>query len=210
MTIHEPATLATDYLLCIAGVVFGARLWHTFRLWSLGFLGTAAGALLGGTYHGLSPEMTAFSAAILWKATIFSIALASFFVLAGCGRMFAVIAIVKLTVAMSWMIGHDSFLWVVADYSITFLIIGGVMIVAWFRERVPSAPWILGSISLSVVGAIVQQSRIAPNPNFNQNDLYHVIQIVALWALYRGGRLMALENQRFTTSSKDRPTSPPT
>jgi uncharacterized protein DUF6962 len=189
MTIHEPATLVTDYLLCIAGIVFGVRLWRSFRLWSLAFLGTAAGAFFGGTYHGIAFAMTPLAASVLWKATIFSIALASFFLLAGCGRTLAIIAVVKLVVAMSWMTAHDSFVWVIIDYGITLLLVGGAQTVAWFRDRAPSAPWALGSIALSVAGAAVQQAHVDLHAYFNHNDLYHVIQLVALWMLYRAGRL---------------------
>jgi hypothetical protein len=33
----------------------------------------------------------------------------------------------------------------------------------------------------------VQARRLAPHRLFNHNDLYHVIQMVALYAFYRGG-----------------------
>lgn len=187
MTIHEPSTLVTDYLVSVAAVIFGARLWSSFRLWSLAFFGTAAGAFFGGTYHGFAAEMTPFAAAVLWKVAIFSIALASFFLLSGCGRAFGAIAVVKLIATMSWMINHDQFVWVILDYGITLLILGGAEIVAWFLRRAPSAPWALGSVALSVAGALVQQAQINLHEHFNHNDLYHVIQLVALWMLYRSG-----------------------
>lgn len=187
MTIHEPMTLATDYLITIAAAIFAARLWRTDRLWSLAFVFTALGSLFGGTFHGFGDSMTPFAETMLWKATMFSIALASFFLLAGAGsRVLAAVAVIKLVASMSWMIVQDDFLWVIVDYGITLLLVGGVQLVAWIRTRAPSAPWVLGSIVVSVLGALVQQFRIAPHPSFNHNDLYHVIQIVALWMLYRG------------------------
>jgi hypothetical protein len=201
MTIHEPWTLATDYLLCGATLWFGFRLWRPFRLWSLAFFGTAAGSFFGGTYHGFGQQMTPFSAAVVWKLTIITIALASFYLLAGCGRAFAGVAAIKLIAVVSWMIGHGEFSWVILDYGITLLLLGGAQAVAWFRHRAPSAPWVLGSVAFSIAGALVQQFRIAPHPSFNHNDLYHLIQLVALWMLYRAGLLM--------TSSTNRPTSPP-
>jgi hypothetical protein len=42
---------------------------------------------------------------------------------------------------------------------------------------------------VSVLAALVQQSGLTLHRNFNHNDLYHVIQLVALWLLYRGGKL---------------------
>ena len=40
---------------------------------------------------------------------------------------------------------------------------------------------------LSFAGAGVQQSGFSLHRNFNFNDIYHVIQMVAMYLLYRGG-----------------------
>jgi hypothetical protein len=186
MTIHEPMTLATDYLLTIAAAVFAMRLWRTNRQWALAFLFTAAGSFFGGTYHGLGPVVGLLTATVLWKLTVFSIGLASFFLVLGSGRSLLLVALVKLIVYMSWMTVHSEFLWVVIDYGIALLIVGVVQLV----RRGPSMPWVIGSIVVSVLGALVQMSRLTLHEHFNHNDLYHVIQLVALWLLYRGGKLM--------------------
>jgi len=185
-------TLATDYLLTIAAAVFAARLWRTNRMWALAFLFTACGSFFGGTYHGFVPVLAPPVAAALWKATIYSIGLASFFLLAGSSRALVVVALVKFIIYASWMITHDDFTWVIVDYGVTLLIVAIVV-----RSR-----WVIGSIVVSVIGALVQQSRFALHRHFNHNDLYHVIQLVALWLLYRGGRLM--------NPSTERPTNRPT
>lgn len=184
--IHEPMTFATDLLLTLAAAVFCVRLWRVHRMWALAFLFTAAGSFFGGVYHGFAPVLTPLASLVLWKATVFSIGLASFFLLLGSGRALAAIAIVKLVVYMSWMIGHNDFVYVIADYGLTLLLVGIVQLV----RRGPSMPWVIGSIVVSVIGALVQQSGFALHRHFNHNDLYHVIQLVALWLLYRGGTLM--------------------
>jgi hypothetical protein len=186
MTIHEPMTLATDYLLTIAAAIFAGRLWRTNRMWALAFLFTAAGSFFGGTFHGFARSMDPLAAAVLWKATVFSIGLASFFLLVGSGRALAVVAIVKLIIYASWMITHDAFIWVIIDYGVTLLLIG----VAQLARRGPSTQWVISSVVVSVAGALVQQSGFALHENFNHNDLYHLIQLVALWLLFRGGMLM--------------------
>ena len=43
----------------------------------------------------------------------------------------------------------------------------------------------LAAIALTIVATLVQQLRLAPSAHFNHNDLYHVIQTVALVAFYR-------------------------
>ena len=178
MSVHEPTTLATDYLLCIGAAVFAARLWRVHRSWALAFLFTAAASLFGGTYHGFAPMLGAWSAAALWKATVLSVGLASCFLLAGASSRLAGLAIVKFVAYASWMIVHDDFLWVIVDYGVTLLIVGIVM-----RRN----PWVVGSIAVSVLAALVQQSGFTLHRHFNHNDLYHVIQLIALWLLYRGG-----------------------
>lgn len=201
MTIHEPMTVATDYLMGGFALAFAFRLWRDRRLWGLAFVFTAAASFFGGTYHGIAPALAPLAAVGLWKATVFSVGFASFFLLAARGRLLASVGIVKLVLYVSWMTTHDDFKWVIADYGITLILIGIEQSVAWVRSRAASAPWILGSIAVSVVGALVQQSGVVMHRSFNHNDLYHLIQIVALWMLYRGGRL--------TTTVTAPPTSRP-
>jgi hypothetical protein len=197
VNVAEPMTLITDLLLTIAALVFAARLWRVQRMWALAFLFTAAGSFCGGMQHGFAPLMAPIAALLLWKATLFSIGMASFFLLAGSGHTWAIVAIVKLVIYMSWMIVHNDFIWVIADYGITLLLIG----IAQLVRRGPSMPWVIGSIVVSVIAALVQQSRFALHRHFNHNDLYHLVQMVALWLLYRGGRVMS--------SSTEPPTNRP-
>lgn len=187
-------TMLTDYVLAIAAAFFAVRLWRVgHRPWGLAFFFTAAASLFGGTYHGFAIEW-------LWKPTVYAIGLASMYLLL---PFLPLVAIVKFILFASWMITHDAFVHVIADYGTTLVLLAGVQIVAWMRRRAPSAPWILGSIGVSVLGALVQQSGVALHRHFNHNDLYHVIQLVALWLLYRGGLLL-------TKRATDRPPIPPT
>jgi hypothetical protein len=52
----------------------------------------------------------------------------------------------------------------------------------------PGATWILAGLGVSVAAALVQRSGFALHPHFNHNDLYHVVQMLGTWLLYRGGR----------------------
>ena len=76
MTITEPATMITDYLLAIAGTIFAIqtfRLRHLHRatiLWFLAFAFGAAAALLGGTYHGFKLSFSPDTAKALWDTTM--------------------------------------------------------------------------------------------------------------------------------------------
>ena len=50
--------------------------------------------------------------------------------------------------------------------------------------------WLIAGVLVSLVAGIVQARRLALHRHFNHNDLYHVIQMAALYAFYRGGALL--------------------
>ena len=170
----DPIALVSDSVLGVLALIFAFRLWNVHRMWALAFVFTAAATFVGGIYHGYgdrTPE--------LWKVTVIFVGIASFFLLAGTHRRLAVVAAVKLVVFLTWMTTHDDFIWVVADYGLTLILVG------IFH---PAKKWVLGSIAVSILGAIVQQLQVTLHPYwFDYNDLYHVIQMVALWMLYRAG-----------------------
>ncbi len=95
----------------------------------------------------------------------------------------------KLLAYWGWMASRDRFIYVMLDY-------GSAMAgVAAFhgrqrRKGAESSRYILGGVFVSLVGAFVQQRRVALHRHFNHNDLYHVIQIGACYLFYRGGRLL--------------------
>ena len=178
--IQEPMTVATDYVLAIAAAIFAARLWRTNPMWSLAFLFTAAGSFFGGTYHGWPLLWALAIPVLLWKLTMLSIGTASFFLLAGSSRSLLAFGAVKYIIYLGWILIHSEFTWVIIDYGLSLLIVAIVV-----RTK-----WVIGSVIASVIGALVQQSGFALHEHFNHNDLYHAIQLVALWLLYRGGKLM--------------------
>ncbi len=190
-------TVATDYLLAIAAAIFGVRLWRAgAHMWALAFFATSAASLLGGTYHGLAYEA-------LWKPTVYAVGLASLFLLIGLGPIFAIFGFAKFILYAIWMATHDAFVYVIADYGLTLLVVGAYAGAEWIRRRTRASLWILGSIGGSVVAAAIQQSGFTLHRHFNHNDIYHLIQIVALWMLHRGGLLLK-------PTSIVRPTSQPT
>jgi hypothetical protein len=185
---HEPMTVATDYLLAIFAIAFAVRLARHNAMWAAAFAFTALGAILGGTFHGFAPAMDGSMASLLWKATLVSIGLASFSLLGGSdGKPLLAVATVKFLAYVAIVVRDDDFKWVIVDYGLTLLIVG---VVFALRGGV-AARWMWGSIVASIAGALIQQQRLALHQHFNHNDLYHLVQIVALWLLYRAGRTSA-------------------
>lgn len=190
MTISEPMTLATDYLL--AGVAAWLCFWlfkkndsqKSRTFWALAFAALAAAAFLGGTWHGF------VQSDLLWKATVLTVGAASFGMvtgsalaaLAGAARNSLVwLAGGKFVLYAGWMLWHDEFIYVVIDSGIAFAVVAALHL--WRFN-----PWILAGIGVSVAGALVQASGFTLHRHFNHNDLYHVIQIAAVLLLYRGAR----------------------
>ena len=188
MTISEPMTMATDYVLggvaAYAAIVLFRHPQASRRLWALAFAALAAGAFLGGTWHGLVQSH------LLWKATVLSVGVASFGMVAGSayavfsarGRALVVTAaLAKLLVYAGWMLFHDQFIYVVIDTALAFVVVAPLHLWKWNGA-------ILAGVALSVVAGLVQASGFKPHEHFNHNDLYHAIQIVALVLLYHGAK----------------------
>lgn len=197
MTLNEPATLLTDYLLAAVAVCLAARLLRRTADIAARWLGralflTAASAFVGGSYHGFSANVSAPWAAAWWVVTLLVISFLSAalamsllreFVRTDGSRTWVWFIAGKLAVSATLVLLYPRFVVAIADY--------GSVLLAWaigaLGTRRPWRGWMLAAVGLSVVGALVQQARIAPSPHFNHNDLYHLIQALALGAFYRAG-----------------------
>jgi hypothetical protein len=101
-------------------------------------------------------------------------------------RAIFVLAAVKLVIYLDWILEHDAFIAVVIDSGIALLVVAVLHAI----RRDPAWRWMVGGVAVSVVAAGVQAMHLAPHPHFNHNDLYHVIQIAAMWLFYRGAKLI--------------------
>jgi MFS family permease len=80
--------------------------------------------------------------------------------------------------------------------------IGAVLLIAAgigsVRDSEASSPplrrrgvsWVKRAIAASLLGLAVLVVKLSLHPHFNQNDLYHVIQMFGLYCLYRGAVLL--------------------
>jgi hypothetical protein len=208
MTISEPATLVTDYLLAIFTFVLGRRLelaarradWSGFiqsalaqSWWSVAFMATALASAAGGTVHGFQHAMARGLTNVLWLVTLESLVVAAFavvsaaIVLFGWGRSARFAATFAAAVAFGgyglWVIENPVFLSAIAAYGVAFAMLIGARL--YLRPLDGAGRLLLAGVALSVVAAAVQQSGWSIHRYFNHNDLYHVVQAVAVWLLYR-------------------------
>ena len=205
MTITEPATLITDYLLGGFTAVLAWRLFVAAReyrsgpqwWWAVAFAATAVAGIAGGTVHGFRTALDSRVVAALWLMALEGLVVGSFAVVRGtlvASRLRpAAIETASLLAAGAylaygvWLAANPRFVFAIAAYGIALGVLVGFKLRAWSVER-SAARWMLGGVLVSVAAAVVQQARLSPHEHFNHNDLYHVIQAVGVWLLYRGAR----------------------
>ena len=206
MRITEPMTTITDYAMGALALVLALRLFGgaeagrqlSGRLWATAFVMTAVAAIVGGTYHGFIQWVPGATGRVVWKITLLATGVGSACLLAAAvvaattGTLQrALIALVcgKLLVFLWTMVTRDQFNLVIADYGTALV---AVLFLALFVRPTgltPAAGWIAAGVGVSVVAGVIQWARLAPHPTFNHNDLFHVVQMAALYLLYRGGLL---------------------
>ena len=199
--------MLTDYALAAMTVLFAVLLLRSdqlhrqasVRLWAGAFIATALAAIMGGTYHGFSLYLGDTGQEILWKATAYSMGFVSFFMLSGSivasvrhplRRWLLAAVVLKFFVYVVWMARHDDFRFVVYDYLSAMV---GVLIFqasAAYSRREESAKWIIAGVLVSLIAARAQQSGFTIHENFNHNDVYHIIQMIAVYLFFKGGCLL--------------------
>lgn len=200
----EPMTMITDYALATQGALLGSRLARAAHqggqtsvgLFSAALLATALAAAVGGTSHGFAPYLTAPTEIGLWLVTYGSIGLANLCFLAG--GLWATLAppsrswllagaAAQCAVYGGWIASHRDFRYVVYNGVVTLaalLLLG----LGLRRRGEASGGWILAGVGVSLLAALVQQGRLALHPQFNHNDLFHVVQMAGLYLFYRAAR----------------------
>jgi hypothetical protein len=206
LRITEPATMATDLVIAAMCTGFAVVLergaegaGRARELWALSFVFTAVAALIGAAVHGFALHLTAAAKQRLWKATQYAVGLTALAILGA-----AILAFVSGP-ARAWLVAaaaakfaayvavarrRDEYKIVVIDYGVSMVALAALAAIAWMRRGAPASPWLIAGVLVSAVAAAVQVRKIAPHPRFNHNDLYHVIQIVALYLFFRGGALL--------------------
>jgi len=203
----EPATAITDYILFIECMILGALLLRhgiagrqmSVCLWGMAFIATAIAAVAGGSFHGLAPVITEILKKRLWKITVYSIAISTAFMF--CGTVYSSVplwlrpwflgaAFIQFVICM-WVVSrNDEFRYLVYNYAPVMLIVLILQIINRYHYHGPGSGWIVSGILVSFAAAAIQQTSWKLHENFNHNDIYHTIQMVAMYLLYRGAFLL--------------------
>lgn len=199
LTVSEPATVFTDFLLT------GLSWWFAYRLagseanivrrwWTRAFVLIGAGAFAGGLWHGFHLEMPPLVDTSLWRACLL-LALGSSYCLwqataygfppAHKPEWWRRLGLLKALAGAIAALIRPEFVVVLADFAASMLFLAVRVIRAGTQ---PGARWLLAGVALFALGGIVQSAGLAPHPSFNHNDLFHVIQLGGNFLFYLGAR----------------------
>ena len=207
--ITEPITMLTDYAIAIQTSGFSVlllklgqfRQQSAVQFWAAAFGSVAVAAVLGGTCHGFTQIFAPSTLALLWKIMLLALSLAGCFMLFATlksslsrhwQRWGSVLVGIKLSVYLSWTVAHPSlenaFVYGVVDYLAAMLWVLLLELRAVFHST--RSLWIIAGILMSGVAIAFQTSGVVLFEYFNYNDIYHLIQMIALYWFYRGARLL--------------------
>jgi hypothetical protein len=202
---NEPTTVATDFVLAALSLVLALRLLRSAsplpvarRLWAASFVGLALAAVVGGTWHAIPPGALSSLRQLLWLTTYTAIGLADLLMLLGATRAALprgpAVAVLGLFVArfltcVALVLTLRDSRYAAGDYLVTLVILFLFGLDLWRRDE-PAFKGVLGGVAASCLGALVQYLRFSPHPQFDDNDLFHVIQMAAIWLFYRAGLLL--------------------
>ena len=85
-----------------------------------------------------------------------------------------------------WMIFRNDYKYVVYDSLITMFAVIALLVI----YQPPGTKWILIAVLVSFAAAGIQRSGFSLHKHFNHNDLYHVIQMFAMYLFYKGAMLL--------------------
>jgi hypothetical protein len=205
--ITEPTTVATNVVLAGLAFVLGARLGYgaaaegsaSGSFFGLAFLATAVAAAFGAASHGIDPRTDREQRARCWLGSLYAMGLAgaattasvAFFTARGSIRTaILVVAGVKLLAYLVSVTRRPEFRVAAADYGSALIVLLVAALYAYARWHTAGMGWLVAGVGVSLVAGLVQVRRIAFHRHFNHNDLFHVIQMVALYLFFRGGALL--------------------
>lgn len=205
--ITEPMTVLTNVILAAVAFVLGARLAYAAAaegvaasgFLALGLVSTAVAAAFGAAAHGLDPRVDRVQRERCWRGALYvtglagasTIASVAYFVTRGDVRtaMLAVAAI-KLLAYLARVARRAEFRVAAQDYGVSLAVLVVAAAYAVARWAAPAGPWLIAGVAVSLVAGLVQARRFTLHRHFNHNDLFHLVQIPALYLFYRGGTLL--------------------
>jgi len=185
----EPVTALTDAVLSAWTALLSALLFARARgrrpviLWACGLAATAIGALAGAAYHYWRVPWMLIPIATGAAALCLGCAIAMAWLGTMARRIAIALLIVEFAACAVAAAVSDSFVVVAADYGPVLLVI---LIACIVRRRERAARFIAAGIVVAFIALGVEASSLRIGV-LDHNDLFHVMQMAAIFLLYRGG-----------------------
>jgi hypothetical protein len=208
----EPDVALTDYLLALESFLFAAILLRRCRgtrslqsWFTIFFAAAGVASACGGTVHGFFHEEQTTGYAILWRATLLAVGVATLanwataagllfsqratrWVIIAAGVQFVAYCVAVIFLTQDFRIA-------IADNlpAVLFLIVA--LLLTYRRQSRTGLLVAAGGLSLTLLAARLQQFQIAIHPHcFNHNAVFHVIQATAILLLFLGCRSLIAAN----------------
>lgn len=213
--ISEPMTVFTDLLITVFAFWFANRIFKSanqksdlsLKAWAVGFLAIGLGAFLGAFSHGLVQMVSEKTIGYAWALTLINIGVVSACVLLATAlryltgflkKVVMIFVFLKFLVYLVAIQRSQEFVIAIADYFPVLLVALVLSTYTFMKKKLNSEKYIAIGILTSILGALVQRSGFTLHMHFNHNDLYHVIQIVGLYFIYKG---LILDDAKKATAS---------
>jgi hypothetical protein len=200
----EPGVTLTDAGLALECAAFAVLLARgrrapARRAFAAFFAVLAAGAALGAVEHGFVADKASVAESVVWSATLLAVGLAAGTgAVAGARLVLAPRASHALTVAAAVALAAYAFAILAGErrfaVAIAFYLPAATFLLAAFwiaARRARSRAVAVGAcgMALTFVASALQQGRVALHPRWlDHNALYHLVEAVALWLVFRGAR----------------------
>jgi hypothetical protein len=225
MTMLEPTTTITDFILAALSFYYGHMLYRFHarsgnkdalnrrydEFWGIFFLFLGIGSLLGGVAHGFINLKGSYPVLVkAWPFTVMNLGFASFYLLLIIALEYfprqrgilSFIAYFKMLAFFLLMYGYPkkyfgdfdnvSFKLVLFDYGPVLFLLLIMNLWDFIKTKSSAAKLMCMSVLVSIIGSCVQASGYTIHPQFNHNDLYHVISMFSLYLMYKAVTLKQL------------------
>lgn len=222
MTILEPTTTMTDFILAAMAFYFGHMCYRVHaksndlsgldkryqQFWGVTFLFLGIASLLGGIAHGFIHLKGSYPMLIkAWPFTVMNMGMASFYLLLTVAMEYFprrrnglfFFAYIKMLAFLLLMFGYPkayfgpflnvSFKLVLFDYGPILLLLLIMNAREYLQTKNLASKTMAISVVISILGSVVQMSGFTIHKHFNHNDLYHVINMVAMVLMYKAVKL---------------------
>lgn len=203
--LHEAAVSLSDFALAALAAFLAIKLLASdtdkvrVRTWfAVEISAVSLAALLGGMAHGVFPNQDSFWGAMTWRFTLVFVGLTGMgavmiasFLLFRPGAverlrsvMIVAFAVYSGLVLFEW----QRFVVALAFYLPAALLLFIAFLIRWRRQRDSFASDGLIAMAITFLAAGLQHFQVSIHPvYFNNNVVYHVLQAVAIFFLYRAG-----------------------